>query len=378
MPQLRPLRNNGQGGPEGSPPTGGLLDPATHPGSTTSGGYQPINGATVSHGLHEALLQADTAVRSAANLLTFGWADNAEAAADALAEGGAGGWRQRYNVELAKQHARDAYDTGHRRVAQLVGDAAGLGLSVAAAPVKGVVAAARLPGAVGMTGRDAAAILGAGGLSGITGQRMADLATGQRSSWQDDLGAVTGGVVGAGALALGPQRAGAISGAVTSATQDLLNGRPLSWEDAGKGAMAGGLLGRAAGSAGQQWSGNLTRAAKGRLGEALGDIRSTVNGLPRDLARKSADKIAGTSKWWFPDGKSGDVRFEDKFGTKAKLSTNQKMARAALGHNFWLNHFLPEDVGKAASVPAVALRPILPINRLAPDTGGRQPSGADR
>jgi hypothetical protein len=358
MPQLGSWRNNAQGSATdgSSAPGGGLLDPATHPSSATSGGYQPVNGANAAHGLHEALLQADTAVRSAANILTFGLADNLEARVDALAQGGTNGWGQRYQADLAQQHARNAYDTGHRRAAQLIGDVAGVGLSLIS-PVKGA-AVARLPGAVGLTARDTAAILGAGAATGVVGQRAADLVNGQPSSWQDDVGAGIGGVAGAGSLFLGPQRAGAIGGAVTSAAQDVLNGRSISLEDAGEGAAAGGLFGRFAGNAGEQWSEKLPSKAKGRLGEALGDIRSTVNGLPRDWGPKAAATIAGTRKWWFPDGVSGDVRFEDKFGAKARLSTNQKMAQSALGDNFWLTHLLPEDIGKATSIPAAASAPI--------------------
>jgi hypothetical protein len=88
MPQLKPWQNDGRDDRGNSPPTptGSLLDVATHPAD--SRGYQPINGANAAKSLHEALLQADTVVRSAADTLTFGWADNAEAAAEALAQGG--------------------------------------------------------------------------------------------------------------------------------------------------------------------------------------------------------------------------------------------------------------------------------------------------
>jgi hypothetical protein len=55
-----------------------------------------------------------------------------------------------------------------------------------------------------------------------------------------------------------------------------------------------------------------------------------------------------------PDGRSGDLRFEDKFGTSAKLSPNQRRAREVLGEDFRLNHFLPSDIGKAASIPAAS------------------------
>jgi hypothetical protein len=354
MPQLHPWGKGQRKGSRGSP-TGGLLDPATHPASASSRRLQPVNGVNVVNGLHRALLQADTAMRSAANVLTLGAADNAEAALGVVTHGGIKGSRNRYYAALSQQRGRDAYDTHHRRTAQLVGDAAGIGLSLYAAPLKGGAVAVRLPGAVGLTGRDAAAILTAGAATGVVGQRVTDLATGQKSSWQNEAGAGIGGVAGAGAIWMGPQRAGAIDGAVTSAAQDLLNHRPVSLENAAQSAVAGRVLGHVAGNKGEQWSRNLSPKSKGRLGESLGDLRSTVNGLRREGGAKVGEKIGDTRKWWFPDGRSGNVRFEDKFGEKASLSKNQKMARDALGRNFWLNHFLPEDIGKAASVPAMSL-----------------------
>lgn len=54
-------------------------------------------------GLREAALQADTAVRGAANVLTFGGADHLAAGMDALIQpGGLGGWRQRYDANMAQ------------------------------------------------------------------------------------------------------------------------------------------------------------------------------------------------------------------------------------------------------------------------------------
>jgi hypothetical protein len=182
-----------------------------------------------------------------------------------------------------------------------------------------------------------------------------DILSGQDSTWQNDLGAGVGGVAGAGALVFGAKPASAVNGAVTSAMQDFLNGRQISLDHARENAAVGGVLGGLAGMAGERWSEGLTRKEKGNLGEFLGDMRSTVNGLRREGGSKTADKLEGTGKWWFPDGRSGDVRFEDKFGPSASLSKNQKLAQAALGGNFWINHFLPEDIGKAASVPAATL-----------------------
>jgi hypothetical protein len=79
--------------------------------------------------------------------------------------------------------------------------------------------------------------------------------------------------------------------------------------------------------------------------------------MPREIKSKSADPIKNTNKSWMPDGRYGEIRFEDKFGERANLTNNQKLAQPSLKENFWLNHFLPSDVGKAASIPAGSVAP---------------------
>jgi hypothetical protein len=76
-------------------------------------------------------------------------------------------------------------------------------------------------------------------------------------------------------------------------------------------------------------------------------------GVVERVSVKARDGIyVGQAKpYWYPDGRSGPVRFEDKFGVSAELSPNQILAQQALGDNFRLYHFLPADFGKAASVP---------------------------
>ena len=95
-------------------------------------------------------------------------------------------------------------------------------------------------------------------------------------------------------------------------------------------------------------------AAKGRLGQAMGDVRSTVNGERRMWAPKSRDYIA-PDDYWYPDARdarTGQLRNEDKFGYGAELSPNQTRARTALGPDFRLYHFTPDDVGRLSSLPA--------------------------
>jgi hypothetical protein len=146
--------------------------------------------------------------------------------------------------------------------------------------------------------------------------------------------------------------------------QDVLKGRPVSLHDAGQSAVLGNLLGGAAGIAGRAASNALGKTAKGKLGEALGWVRSVADGKPRELGPKRMDPLTDDKKLvrkkgghWYPDGWRGEKRFEDKFGTKAEPSPNQRLARARLGPNFQLNHWLPADIGKIAGVPAAASAP---------------------
>jgi hypothetical protein len=109
-----------------------------------------------------------------------------------------------------------------------------------------------------------------------------------------------------------------------------------------------------AGRVGARASNDLPKAAKGLLGEAMGDVRSTVNGERRLWAPKSRDYI-DEDTYWYPDGRdarTGLVRPEDKFGYGAKLSPNQAQAQNVLGPDFRLYHFTPDDVGSLSSLPA--------------------------
>lgn len=316
--------------------------------------------------LREAALQTDTALRAAANILTFGGADHFAAGMDALLEpGGIEQWRQRYDANLAEQNARNRYDASHRRAAQVIGQVGGttLGMGSFGPATAAASLAPRLPGAAVMSGRETAALLGGGAATGLGVQTISDVASGRRSSAGDLGGAVLGGMAGAAALPLGPGRAGAVDGWVTTAAQDILNGRPVSLERAGESAIAGRLLGGLAGQVGRRASDSLSPRDKGRLGEAMGDIRSTINGARRERARKSRDYLADGS-YWYPDGRSGALRFEDKFGYKPTLRSNQLRAQSELGSNFQLYHFTPDDVGGLLSMPASSSAPYWVDDRM--------------
>jgi len=344
-----------------SPTNTGSIFAADSANSSSQPG-SPSASLDLAQRVREATLQADTAVRAAANILTFGGADRLAAAGDALLQpGGLAGWRQRYDADLAQEQARNGYDASHRQVARTMGFGGGtvLGLAVMG-PMEGALAAVpRLSGAAALTGREAAGILGAGGAAGLGMQTLSDMAGGRRWSLGDNLGAVVGGAAGAAALPLGPARAGAIDGSVTSAAQDLFNRRPMSEERAGESALVGNLFGGFAGIAGRAWSNSLSPKAKGLLGEVLGDARSTINGQRRARGPKTRDypQEGNAKDYWYPDGRSGQLRFEDKFGVDPRLSRNQKFARGVLGSNFQLNSFVPADVGKIAGMPAGAVAP---------------------
>ncbi len=343
--QNRPLRN-----PTGAPPH-----------STQGVARRPSASPSFSQQAWEAALQADTAVRAAANTLTFGGADHLAAGADALLEpGDLSDWHQRYQANLAREQARNAYDAEHRSAAQAVGNLAGTGLGLfAMGPMEGAPAAAsRLAGAAKLTGRELAAILAAGGATGLGVNMVSDAATGHTSTLGDKLGAVVGGVAGAGAaVTMGPARSGAIGASVTSAAQDYFNGRPISLQGAGESALGGNLLGGGWGMVGRVASNALAPVLKGKLGEAMGSARSMINGLDREVGPKGRETIGDSRRYWYPDGRSGDVRFEDKFGEGATLSPNQALARDRLGPNFLLYHFLPSDVGRILGMPAAAVAP---------------------
>lgn len=307
----------------------------------------------------EALMSADAAVRGAANVLTLNKADVIAAGLDAALQRGGRSVAARFRANLGQQQARDRYDAVHRPVArttgQVLGAVAPMGLLGRASSVAGM--APRLSGVALQTRRELAAATGMGGAVGLAAQHYADLLTNGRPSLVNDLGGALGGAVGVRALPLGPARAGAIGSAATTVTQDLLNRRIPSVEHVGHSAVLGNLFGGLGGAIGRADSNGLSSLEKGRLGERLGAIRSSINGMPRELGRKSRDYIAGTPKYWYPDGRYQSKRFEDKFGYRAELKPNQVLAQRILGPDFVLNHFTPDDIGKIFSVPAASAAP---------------------
>ena len=113
--------------------------------------------------------------------------------------------------------------------------------------------------------------------------------------------------------------------------------------------ILGGAIGGAAGRTGRDAANDLSPKAKGKLGQAMGEARSAINGQARDHGPKARDYVADKI-YWYPDGRSGTIRFEDKFGYGADLSRNQKIAQSVLGQDFKLYHFTPDDIGSLSGL----------------------------
>jgi hypothetical protein len=321
--------------------------------------------------LRAGILQADSMVRSAANTFTLGGADSLAAGMDALIPAGGEGYWERRAAQLAAERARNAYDVAHRPVSQQIGAGAATAISLLGSA--GLAGPARLAGAATGSARETAAILGAGGMSGLAAQNLSDAAAGRPSDWRDEVGATVGGVLGGVARPLGPGRAAAIGAAATTATQNALHGRPVTLDDIGRNAAAGRAVGALAGLAGRQWSETLSPRAKGRLGETLGAVRSAINQMEREPGPKKLFKPAGWKAGTYPDGRSGDILFEDKFGPHAVLSEGQRIAQRVLGPKYILYHFHPEDVGKIVSLWSTGLAPQLERQQPAAPPARRSP-----
>jgi hypothetical protein len=338
--------------------------------------YVQRPGGGLSGGLREAALQADTAVRSAANSLTLGGANTLAAGLDALAPVVGQSLRQRYANQLAAGRARDQYDAAHRQGAQNIGADAAAALSLFGG---GSATPKLIAGAATRSARETAAIMAAGAGSGLVFQGLSDSAAHRPTDWRDGLGAAAGGVVGGAAFPLGAGRAAAVESAATRAAQNVLHGRPLSPEDLARSAAAGRLIGSVAGTVGRRWSDSLSPQAKGKLGEALGTVRSAVNHLDRDIGPKELVRPVAGKPGTIPDGRSAETfpknpkLFEDKFGPSARLRPGQRLAQSELGKNYIVYHFVPEHVGRILSLPMSGAAPQFasgPVINLTP--GRRQ------
>jgi len=303
----------------------------------------------------EALLQADTAVRKAANSLTLGAADKLDAGLDSVF---AKGNFSSYRGNAQANTARNQYDAVHRRNAQMAGDIGATALMFSRAPASlAAKAPQRIAGAVKMSKRELGALAAGGGLTNAAIQNFANATRGKQTTWQEWVGALTGGAAGVLAYPLGPQRAGAVGGATSSATEDLLSGRRADLEALAQNAVLGRLAGGLGGVVGTRGSDALSSRAKGKLGETIGALRTDLNGMPIEPGPKRLELRAPGAKkgGTIVDGRSGDVRFEYKFGRNARLSNGQRAAQELLGGNYKIYQFLPEDIGQMLSIPTLGI-----------------------
>lgn len=304
-------------------------------------------------------------LNGAQDALTFGLGDRAYAATRAIVDAANGAnLAQSYSRHYSGTQALDAYDEAHHPIARGVGEVAGTAAQIGllgageggVAALRGLSQARRISQASGLIAREGLA-LGAGGAGlGLGGQAVGDLARGKPSSPQDYAGAAVGGVAGVGATILGRGRAsigGAADGAVTSIVQDLFNGRPVSLDRAREAAAAGATIGALTGGAGRGASNNLSRAAKGRLGEDLSEVRTRIRGdAPLPAERVDLDRGGHT----IPDHMTGlGDPVEAKFGNYARLSLRQRQAYDQPLANYRVDHFLPRDIGALFGVPAYSV-----------------------
>jgi hypothetical protein len=97
-------------------------------------------------------------------------------------------------------------------------------------------------------------------------------------------------------------------------------------DDLSRSAVTGRAVGALAAKTGTELSQGLAKQTKGRLGEALGTVRSAVNRMEREPGPMELFKPNPALPGTRPDGRSGDILFEDKFGVKAALRKGQRIA----------------------------------------------------
>jgi hypothetical protein len=309
-------------------------------------------------------------VRGAQDALTLGLGDVSWAAAGAALDRLSGkDFQDAYATRIQREHERDRYDAQHHGAARLVGQVGGTALQVLATGGIGGAATTglRMSRAAPLLARELGVISGAGAGAGVLAQSEADTLSGRTGTLGDYAGAALGGAIAAPlALRLRAGPAAGVGGVVTSLAQDGFNGRLRSGADieaavqnARQAALLGALVGGVASGGAANWVDALPIRAKGELGEALSRVRTAARGQ-RTAAGPKTRELLPREGYIVPDSRSigsdGLVLdiIESKFGKRARLSHGQARALDELT-NFRLDHFLPRDIGVAASVPAAEL-----------------------
>lgn len=344
----------------------------------------------------DVFMAVDAGVRGAADILSFGKADEMEAGLEAGVETAIRSlpafddgrtFKQRYDTQLALQQERDRFDAEHRPVARGVGQVAGTVAGVAVGGGVGRGGAAligRLPqGArilrnvapvsrLGMDMKGVTRLSAAGGAAiGAVEQAAEDIARGELSDLPTYAAATAGGVLsGIAGRYRGPVAAGAVAGGVNPALKSLTAGEApdltsvlTGVRDGGVGA---GVAGRAAGALGKYGSSLLSSKLKGDLGEGLSYVKSLARDgrAPRLQAKKEYNGRVTIADQELLDGRL----LEAKFGRWARLSKGQREARRVLGPKYLIDHYLPEDIGRIGAVGAGTLAGQMAAEPPAPPT----------
>lgn len=315
-----------------------------------------------------AALQVDTAVRGAADTLTFGFADEISAGASAAFDFSDKPFSEKFSDHHAVQIARDQADIRERPVARGIGQGAGLALSLmapSAASTARMLAPKLLSEMRGMKGagatpriqtkaREYMVASGAAGLTNGAMQSATDIATGGRGSARDYLAAVIGGAAAAPvAIARSPKSAGATEGFVTSVAQDLLNRRPISLDDAMRSGAAGAMSGDVADRLGTRWAKGLSSTQKGKLGEQLSMHKTRARG---DVPNGRGQRLYLSKGFTVLDPASSlDELVESKTGPFASVSKNQLLAFHENPDRYRFDWWQPSDVGKIAGFGGASL-----------------------
>ncbi len=345
---------------------------ATRLARPSSKSYAPPQKATrrpdiVERALNVAL-QADTAVRGAADTLTFGFADEMSAGASAAFDFSDRPFSDKFSDYHAVQLARDQADMRDRPVARGMGQGTGLALSLMAssaasaarmlAPkllseMRGMKSVGAIP-RIQTKAREYMVASGAAGLTNGAMQSATDIATGGRGSVGDHLAAVIGGAAAAPvAIARSPKLAGATEGFVTSVAQDLLNRRPISLDDAMRGGAAGAVSGDLADRLGTRWAKGLSSTQKGKLGEQLSMHKTRARGyVPNGRGQRLYLSKGFTVL--DPASSLGEL-VESKTGPFASVSKNQLLAFHENPDRYRFDWWQPSDVGKIAGFGGASL-----------------------
>jgi hypothetical protein len=265
---------------------------------------------------------------------------------------------ERYKSIRRAQEAQDQYDREHYPNSRLAGGAVGAVGSIAAtggmgAAEQGFVRLAPYTArAVGTGLRPLAAhvlphlaVASAGAGASVAGQLASDAAGGRLSDLGTYGDAVLGGAAGALTTAYAGPRAGAVAEAAVTEGSRGLRTEDFSPERLEDSAVLGAHLASLGDIAGRSWSDSLDYRKKGKLGERMSDIKTTLSGQKVVKRQKRVNLSKGHT---FIDSKTNaDITVESKFGRAPELSENQKRARNEIP-NYQIDSWDPRDIGKAA------------------------------